>query len=194
MDEKPNSNGMHFAKSRDMENSTQKTPRPPFPKQKLDKPGIEAEMKVRPKYEASSYRAAEKLIGQCALVTGGDSGIGRAVAVLYAREGADVAITHLPEEQGDAEETRKAIEGLGRKCLTLQADLSNSSECRRVIGEALKGLGKLDILVSNAAHQNSKENIEDVSDEEWELTFKTNVGAYFHLVKAALPHLHSGAS
>ena len=151
-------------------------------------------MKQRPRYQASEYRAADKLLGKRALVTGGDSGIGRAVAVLYAREGADVAITHLPEERVDAEETCRVIEGLGRACLRVEADLSRPEECRRVIDEVIREFGELDILVSNAAHQNSKDRLEDVSEEEWELTFKTNVSAYFHLVKAALPHLNAGAS
>ncbi len=174
-------------------NQKHSAPYPPFPKQKLKKPGIEAEMKLRPQYSAPKYKPADKLLGKIALITGGDSGIGRAVAVLYAREGADVAITYLQDEEEDAFETQKRIEEIGRRCLAIQAELSQPAECRRVIQEVIQTLGALDILVSNAAHQNSKEKLEEVSDDEWEFTFKTNVDAYFHLVKAALPHLKPGS-
>jgi NAD(P)-dependent dehydrogenase (short-subunit alcohol dehydrogenase family) len=177
-----------------MQNPNQSAPRPPFPKQKLEKPGIESEMKLAPKYEAPAYKVSGKLERKVALVTGGDSGIGRAVAVLYAREGASVAITHLPEEEKDALETQKVIENTGNPCLRIVADLSASEDCRRVVREVISHFGKLDILVSNAAHQNSKETLEEVSEAEWELTFKTNIDAYFHLVKAALPHLKAGSS
>jgi NAD(P)-dependent dehydrogenase (short-subunit alcohol dehydrogenase family) len=169
-------------------------PKPPFPKQKLRKPGIEADMKSRPKYEAPRYKAAGKLADKVALITGGDSGIGRAVALLYAREGADVAITSLPAERRDADETRRAVEGEGRECLIVEGDLSSSRACRKAIERTLKAFGRLDILVSNAAHQNRKKSLEDVDDAEWDRTFKTNVYAYFWLVKAALPHLKAGAS
>jgi len=169
-------------------------PKPPFPKQKLRKPGIEAAMKWRPKYEAPRYKAAGKLENKVALITGGDSGIGRAVALLYAREGADVAITSLPAERRDAGETRRAIEREGRQCLIIEGDLSSSRACRKAIERTLKAFGRLDILVSNAAHQNRKKNLEEVDDAEWDRTFKTNVYPYFWLVKAALPHLKAGAS
>jgi NAD(P)-dependent dehydrogenase (short-subunit alcohol dehydrogenase family) len=169
-------------------------PKPPFPKQKLEKPGIEAELEPRPKYEAAQYKAAGKLDGKVALVTGGDSGIGRAVAVLYAREGADVAITALPAERRDADETRRAIEKEGRKCVVLEGDLTEARICRDVVERSVAELGHLDILVHNAAHQNSKKSLEEVEDEEWDRTFKTNVYAYYRLVKAALPHLKPGAS
>jgi NAD(P)-dependent dehydrogenase (short-subunit alcohol dehydrogenase family) len=134
------------------------------------------------------------LTGKAALITGGDSGIGRAVAVLFAREGADVAITALPEEKHDAEETRRVIEGTGRKCSVIEADLSEPHSCRSVIERTVTDLGQLDILVSNAAHQNRKSSIEEVDEAEWNRTFQTNVYAYFRLVKAALPHLTAGAS
>ena len=169
-------------------------PKPPFPKQKLPKPGIEADLKLRPKYEAPRYKAAGKLEDRVALITGGDSGIGRAVALLYAREGADVAITSLPAERRDADETRRAVEGEGRECLIIEGDLSSPRTCRKAIERTVKTFGRLDILVSNAAHQNRKKNLEDVDDAEWDRTFKTNVYAYFWLVKAALPHLKAGAS
>jgi NAD(P)-dependent dehydrogenase (short-subunit alcohol dehydrogenase family) len=169
-------------------------PKPPFPAKKLDKPGIEAELEPRPKYQASRYRAANKLEGKVALITGGDSGIGRGVAVLYAREGANVAITALAAERVDAQETRKAVEAEGRRCVVLEGDLTSPEFCQSAIDETVAQLGQLDILVSNAAHQNRKESIEDVTDEEFDRTFKTNVYAYFRLVKAALPHLHAGAA
>src|SRR5436853_153145 len=143
-----------------------KQPKPPFPPQHQDKPGLEAKMKPRPEYKAPEYKAAGKLDGKVALITGGDSGIGRAVAVLYAREGADVAIAALPTERRDSEETRRAIEEQGRKCLVLEGDLTDARVCRDVIERTVTELGHLDILVSNAAHQNRKETIEEVTDEE----------------------------
>src|SRR6478735_2075100 len=169
-------------------------PKPPFPKQKLDKPGLEADMEVKPRYEAPRYKAAGKLEGKVALITGGDSGIGRAVAVLYAREGADVAIAYLPAEHVDGEETRRAIENEGRRCLTIEGDLTDAAFCEDVVEKTVAELGQLDILVSNAAHQNRKESLEEITDEEFDRTFKTNVYAYFRLVRAALPHLRPGAS
>jgi NAD(P)-dependent dehydrogenase (short-subunit alcohol dehydrogenase family) len=169
-------------------------PNPPFPKKKLEKPGIEAELEPRPRYKAPQYKAAGKLEGKAALITGGDSGIGRAVAVLYAREGADVAIAALPAERRDADETRRAIEKEGRTCVVLEGDLSEGRTCRDIVERTVAELGHLDILVHNAAHQNSKKSLEDVEDEEWDRTFKTNVYAYYRLVKAALPHLKPGAS
>jgi NAD(P)-dependent dehydrogenase (short-subunit alcohol dehydrogenase family) len=169
-------------------------PKPPFPAQKLAKPGLEAELKPRPKYKAAAYKPAGKLLGKIAVITGGDSGIGRGIAVLYAREGADVAITALPEEHEDAEETRRAIEAEGSRCVIIEGDLADREFCRTVIERTVKELGRLDILVHNAAHQNHWKSLEDVSDEEWDRTFRVNVYSYFWLVKAALPHLRPGAS
>jgi NAD(P)-dependent dehydrogenase (short-subunit alcohol dehydrogenase family) len=169
-------------------------PKPPFPERKIEKPGLESELRPRPRYRAPTYKPAGKLEGKVALITGGDSGIGRAVAVLFAREGADVAFTGLPAEHTDVEETRKAIEAEGRACLALEGDLTNREFCLTAVDRTVAELGHLDVLVSNAAHQNRKESIEDVTEEEWDRTFKTNVYAYFRLVKAALPHLTSGAS
>jgi NAD(P)-dependent dehydrogenase (short-subunit alcohol dehydrogenase family) len=169
-------------------------PKPPFPAKKLEKPGLEKDLRPRPKYEAPKYRPAGKLEGRKALITGGDSGIGRAVAVMFAREGADVAITALPAEKPDSDETRKVIEDLGRRCIVIEGDLTSEQFCRDVIEKTVYELGQLDVLVSNAAHQNRKDSIEELDEEEFDRTFKTNVYAYFRLVKAALPHLQAGAS
>lgn len=169
-------------------------PKPPFPARKLPKPGLESDLDPAPRYQAPRYKAAGKLQGKRALITGGDSGIGRAVAVLFAREGADVAITALPAEASDARETQRVIEELGRRCVIFSGDLTDVEFCRKSVAESVQQLGGLDILVSNAAHQNRKNTIDDVTEEEWDRTFKTNIYAYFRLVKAALAHLQAGAS
>jgi NAD(P)-dependent dehydrogenase (short-subunit alcohol dehydrogenase family) len=172
----------------------QSEPVPPYSRQKLAKPGIEADMEQKPRWRAPRYRPGGKLEGKVALVTGGDSGIGRAVAYLYAREGADVAIVYLPQEQVDADETCRAIRTEGRRCLALPGDLTDPAFCREVVERTVRELGRLDVLVSNAAWQNRKRSLEEISDEEWERTFRTNVHAYFHLTRAALPHLEPGAA
>src|SRR3954451_24961325 len=172
----------------------QSEPKPPYPQQKLDKPGLEAEMQQRPQWRAPRYKAAGKLEGKVALVTGGDSGIGRAVAYLYAREGADVAIVHLSAEQRDADETRQAIQEEGRRCLDIPGDLTDPQFCREAVERTVRELGRLDILVSNAAWQNRKKSLSEVSEEEWTKTFRTNIDAYFHLSKAALKHLKPGSA
>jgi NAD(P)-dependent dehydrogenase (short-subunit alcohol dehydrogenase family) len=170
----------------------QRKPKPPFPKQHQDKPGCESELKPRPKYEAPEYRAAGKLTGKMALVTGGDSGIGRAVAVLFAREGADVAIHYLPEEQSDAEETQRAIEAAGRRALLIAGDISDPQHCRDVVETVVREFGQLDILVNNAAFQQHQDTLGDVTEEQWDHTFKTNIYGYFHMAQAALKHLKRG--
>jgi NAD(P)-dependent dehydrogenase (short-subunit alcohol dehydrogenase family) len=172
----------------------QSEPKPPFPERKLDKPGLEAELEPRPRYNAPRYKPAGKLQGKIALITGGDSGIGRAVAVIYAREGADVAITALPEERVDASETRRAVEAEGRRCIVIEGDLTDPDVCIDAVERTVAELRRLDILVHNAAHQNRKDSLEEIEDEEWDRTFKTNVYAYYRLVKAALPHLGAGSS
>jgi NAD(P)-dependent dehydrogenase (short-subunit alcohol dehydrogenase family) len=169
-------------------------PKPPMPKQHQKKPGLETELKPRPRYQAAKYKAAGKLEGKAALITGGDSGIGRAVAVIYAREGADVAISYMPEEQADAEETKLAVESEGRKCILFPGDLTDKSYCEKIVEDSVQQFGKLDILVSNAAWQNRKQSLDEVSDEEFDRTFKTNVYAYFWLSRAALKHMEAGAS
>jgi len=172
----------------------QSEPKPPYPKQKLEKPGIQAEMELQPRWRAPKYKPAGKLAGKVALVTGADSGIGRAVAYLYAREGADVAIVHLPEEQQDADETIRAIEEEGRRCLDLPGDLTEPKFCRKVVERTVRELGQLDILVSNAAWQNRKKSLAEISEEEWHRTFRTNVDAYFHLAQAAVEHMKPGSA
>jgi len=167
-------------------------PRPPFPKQHQEAPGLESKLDPKPRYQGAAYKAAGKLQDKVALITGGDSGIGRAVAVLYAREGADVAIAYLPEEQPDAETTKKAVEDAGRRCLLLPGDITGRGQCDRIVEETVRKLGKLDILVSNAAHQARKESLDDLTDEELTLTFDTNVFAYFRLARAALRHMKRG--
>jgi len=155
---------------------------------------LEAEMTPRPRYVAPHYKAAGKLEGKVALITGGDSGIGRAVAVVYAKEGADVAIVYLASEQRDAEETRAAVEDSGRECLLIPGDLSEADFCEEVVERTVKELGHLDILVNNAAFQQHQESIEDISDDQFDHTFKTNIYGYFRLAKAALPHLKEGSA
>ncbi|WP_081237277.1 SDR family oxidoreductase [Streptomyces viridosporus] len=167
-------------------------PKPPYPKQRQQHPGHEKDVEPRPRYLAEHYRAADKLRGRIALITGGDSGIGRAVAVLYAREGADVALAYLPEEQEDAEETRRAVEAEGQRCLLLPGDLAEASFCREAVERTVRELGGLNILVNNAAHLNSQTDLSQLSFEDWDRSFQVNVYAYFHLVQAARPHLKAG--
>ncbi|MDB5581193.1 MAG: short-chain dehydrogenase [Bradyrhizobium sp.] len=168
-------------------------PKPPFPAQHQDKPGREAELVPRPRYQAPTYRPAKKLEGKVAVVTGGDSGIGRAVAVLFAREGANIVFTHLASEAADAKETQKAIETAGQSALPLEGDLRKADFCQLVIDETLKIHGRLDILVSNAGHQNRKD-LGELTDEEMVETFETNIFALIRLCRNALPHLAPGSA
>lgn len=167
-------------------------PQPPFPKQHQRGPGLESKLRPAPRYQADAYKPAGKLEGKVALITGGDSGIGRAVAVIYAREGADVAVVYLPVEQTDAEQTCKAVEQEGRRCLLLPGDLTDADFCHDVVEQTVGELGKLDILVSNAAHQNRKDKLADLTDEEMAETFETNVYAYIRLARAALEKMQRG--
>ena len=168
-------------------------PENPLPRQRLEKPGVEAQMELRPRFLAPDYKGSGKLDGMCAIVTGGDSGIGRAVAVLFAREGADLALVYLNEHE-DAEETRRYVEAEGRRCHLLSGDVSDSSFCNKAVAETVKNLGRLDILVNNAAFQMHAQQIEDVSDERLDLTLQTNIGGYFRMARAAVPHMKRGAS
>ena len=167
--------------------------KPPLPKQHQESPGLESEVRPRPKYEAPAYRPAGKLERKVALITGGDSGIGRAVAVMYAREGADVAIVYLPEEESDAQETKDAIQAQNRRALLIAGDVTSSEFCASAVEETVSTLGKLDILVNNAAYQKNQESIDDLTEEQWDKTFRTNIYGYFYMVKAAMRHLKQGS-
>jgi NAD(P)-dependent dehydrogenase (short-subunit alcohol dehydrogenase family) len=169
-------------------------PKPPFPRQHQRRPGIESKLIPRPRYEAPSYRGSGKLAGRVALITGGDSGIGRAVAVLYAREGANVAIVYLRAEESDAQETRAAVEAEGARCVLIPGDVTKSAFCERAVARTVKELGRLDVLVNNAAVQMHQESLGDITDKQLELTFRTNIFAYFYMARAALPHLKAGAA
>jgi NAD(P)-dependent dehydrogenase (short-subunit alcohol dehydrogenase family) len=169
-------------------------PKSPMPPQHQSKPGEEAKLEPRPKYEAPLYAGAGKLKEKVALITGGDSGIGRAVAVLFAREGADVAFTFLREEKRDAEETQRAIEAEGQRAYALSGDVRDPKVCKKLVDQTVKEFGKLDILVNNAAFQQHQESIEDLTEDQWDRTFKTNIYGYFYMTKAALPHLEEGSA
>ncbi|MFL6228235.1 MAG: SDR family oxidoreductase [Pyrinomonadaceae bacterium] len=172
----------------------QRQPTSPMPAQHQEKPGLEAKLEPRPQYEAPLYRGSGKLEGKAALVTGGDSGIGRAVCVLFAREGADVALVYLHEEQSDAEETRRAVEAEGRRALLLPGDVRDAEFCREAVTQTIARFGRLDVLVNNAAFQQHQKTLEDVTEEQWDRTFRTNIYGYFHMAQAALPHLKPGSS
>ena len=171
-----------------------KYPKPPFPKQQQPWPGLASKMEPRPDHGETSYKGSGRLAGRKALITGGDSGIGRAVAIAFAREGADVAINYLPAEEEDAREVVELIRQAGRKAVTIPGDIREEAFCQRLVEEAVRQLGGLDLLVSNAARQQSRESIEDVTTEDFDATFKTNVYAPFWITKAAVRHLPAGAA
>jgi len=171
-----------------------KQPKSPMPQQHQPKPGVEAKLRPKPNYQAPAYQGAGKLKEKVALITGGDSGIGRAVAVLFAREGADVAFTFLKEEKQDAEETRRAIEAEGQEAFALSGDVRDPKVCKKLVRQTVDKFGKLDILVNNAAFQQHQESLEDLTEEQWDRTFKTNIYGYFYMTKAALPHLEEGSA
>jgi NAD(P)-dependent dehydrogenase (short-subunit alcohol dehydrogenase family) len=168
-------------------------PTPPFPEQHLRKPGDEAELEPAPMFEAPHYKGSEKLSGMAALITGADSGIGRAVAVLFAREGADVAIAYLNEHE-DAETTKQAVEREGRRAILIPGDVSSFEYCRHAVSETVKAFGRLDILVNNAAFQEHVHGIEDLTPEHFDLTLRTNLYGYFYMAKAAIPEMKRGSS
>jgi len=174
--------------------SAEGQPEPPFPQQRQHKPGLESALRPRPRFLAPSYKGAEKLLGRVALITGGDSGIGRAVAVLFAREGADVALAFLPQEMTDAQDTCEAVQDEGRQALLLPGDIGDPRFCRTAVAQTIDRFGRLDILVNNAAYQQHCDRIEDLSEAQWDRTFKTNIYGYFRMVQAALPHLQPGSS
>jgi NAD(P)-dependent dehydrogenase (short-subunit alcohol dehydrogenase family) len=165
----------------------------PYPPQHLSKPGLESELTPRPQFEAPDYKGSGKLEGMVALITGADSGIGRAVAVLFAREGADVAIGYL-SEHGDAEETKSWVEKEGRRCLLLPGDVRSSAYCEQAVRQTVETFGKLDVLVNNAAFQLHAHGIEEITDEHFDMTLRTNIYGYFQMARAAVPHLKSGSS
>jgi NAD(P)-dependent dehydrogenase (short-subunit alcohol dehydrogenase family) len=168
-------------------------PEPPLPKQTLEKPGIEAELELKPMYDAPYYKGSDKLKDMVALITGGDSGIGRSVATLFAREGADIAVVYLEEGQ-DALDTKAAVEAEGRKCLLIQGDVADRAFCFRAVEQTVEALGKLDILVNNAAFQQHVGQFEDITEDHFDRTLKTNLYGYFHMAQAAIEHIPPGGS
>ena len=170
-----------------------KYPEPPFPRQHHPKPGHEHEIEPAPLYDAPYYIGSKKLDGKVALITGGDSGIGRAVAVLFAREGADIAISYLTEAR-DAKTTKAAVEAEGRRCITISGDVSKREDCLKAVRRTVKELGKLDILVNNAAFQIHSTKFEDLTPEHFDTTLKTNLYGYFHMAQAAIPHMKPGSA
>ncbi|MDW9547257.1 SDR family oxidoreductase [Sinorhizobium meliloti] len=171
----------------------EKFPHPPFPRQTQEMPGTTDRMQPLPDHGENSYQGSGRLKDKRAIITGGDSGIGRAVAIAYAREGADVLISYLSEHD-DAMATKALVEEAGRKAVLAAGDIQSSDHCRRIVETAVRELGGIDILVNNAAHQATFKNIEDISDEEWELTFRVNMHAMFYLTKAAVPHMKKGSA
>jgi NAD(P)-dependent dehydrogenase (short-subunit alcohol dehydrogenase family) len=176
------------------EDPTTRFPRPEQPEQQLEHPGRESDMDPRPDYGEQSYQGSGRLEGRRALITGGDSGIGRAVAIAFAREGADVAIAHLPDEQADADETARVVEASGRRIVSIPGDVTDIAYCQELVRRTVDELGGIDIVVNNAAYQMSHEGLEDLGAEEIEHTFRTNILAMFHICKAALEHLRPGSA
>ncbi|MGG7654890.1 SDR family oxidoreductase [Kocuria rosea] len=163
------------------------------PEQQQEVPGVQAAMTPVPDCGEHSYRGSGKLAGKAAIITGGDSGIGRAAAIAYAREGADVLIAYL-EEDDDAQDTARWVEEAGRRAVLVRGDLSDPAHCRAVVERAVQEFGRIDVLVSNAAYQMSRDSLDEISDEEWDYTFRLNIGAMFHLTKAAVPHMPPGSA
>ena len=163
------------------------------PAQQQEPPGWTGQMSPRPDHGEESYRGSGRLAGKAAVITGADSGIGRAVAIAFAREGADVLISYL-DEHDDAQETRRRVEQAGRKAVLVPGDLADPAHCRSVIDTAVRELGQIDVLVSNAAQQRTHDKLEDITDEEWDRTLAVNLSSFFYLAKAALPHMRPGSS
>lgn len=176
-----------------MQAGARKYPEPPFPRQHQPKPGHEGKLDPEPMYDAPYYLGSEKLKGKVALITGGDSGIGRSVAVLFAREGADIAIAHLAEDS-DAAETKKAVEAEGRRCIVLKGDVSKRPFCRSAVAATVKKLGRLDVLVNNAAFQVHSHAFEDLTEKHFDTTLKTNLYGYFHMAQEAVRHMKAGSA
>jgi len=168
--------------------------KPPFPKQHITPPGIEQNMDPKPRYHAKDYKASGKLKDKVAIITGGDSGIGRAVATLFAREGADITLIYLPEEEVDAAVCKKEIEKAGREALLIPGDITDAAFCENAVKDTIAHYKKIDILVNNAAYQKHRKNIEKVDLEQWDKTFKTNIYGYFYMSKFVLPHMKAGSA
>jgi NAD(P)-dependent dehydrogenase (short-subunit alcohol dehydrogenase family) len=176
-----------------LQDPTSKYPKPPFPAQSQPWPGLASKMNPRPDHGETSYRGSDRLVGRKALITGGDSGMGRAAAIAYAREGADVAINYLPDEEDDAREVVALIKAAGRVAVPIPGDIRDEQFCQRLVADAIKGLGGLDILVSNAGRQQTHASILDISTDQFDWTMKTNIYAPFWIIKAALPNLKPGS-
>ncbi|QQD16440.1 SDR family oxidoreductase [Sphingobacterium sp. UDSM-2020] len=176
-----------------VEDPRMKYPKPPFKEQKQPWPGLVSKMDPRPDHGETSYKGSGRLVGRKALITGGDSGMGRAAAIAYAREGADVAINYLPAEESDAKEVIDLIKKEGRKAVAIPGDLRNEDFCKQLVEDAVTGLGGLDILVNNAGRQQTRPSITDISSEDFDATMKTNIYAPFWITKAALTHLLPGS-
>jgi NAD(P)-dependent dehydrogenase (short-subunit alcohol dehydrogenase family) len=168
-------------------------PKPPFPAQSQSLPGSSAKMRPEPDYGEHTYEGSNRLADKIALITGADSGIGRAVALAFAREGANVVVSYLCEHE-DARETQRLVESAGRRCLLVAGDIARASHCRELVSKAVEAFGRIDILVNNGAHQMTFESIEAISDEEWDRTFATNISAMFYITKAAVPYMKPGSS
>ena len=175
-------------------NPTEQYPQPEFPDQPQKPPGLKSQMDPKSDYGEETYKGFGRLEGKAAIITGGDSGIGRATALAFAREGADVLISYLPEEESDAKEAAQAVQRSGKKAVKFPGDITDEGTCQRMVQRAVQEFGKIDILVNNAAFQMSYESIQEISSEEFEHTYRTNVFAMFYLCKAALPHMQPGAT
>jgi NAD(P)-dependent dehydrogenase (short-subunit alcohol dehydrogenase family) len=173
---------------------TQAGAKPPQPPQQQSPPGHTDEMTPRPDHGEESYQGSGKLTGRAAIVTGGDSGIGRAVCIAFAREGADVVVSYLPEEEDDAQETKRWVERAGRRCILIPGDITDHEHCKAIVERTAAELGRLDILVNNAAFQRTYEKIEDITPQEFDRTFRTNVHAMFYLCQAAIPRMKPGSA
>lgn len=181
------------AKKKPVQAGARKQPENPMPAQHLSKPGRESDLDLQPRYLAPEYKGSGKLEGMAAIVTGGDSGIGRAVAVLFAREGADVAVLYL-DEHDDAQETKQAVEAEGRRCIVISGDVRDSAFCESAVKQVKKAFRRIDVLVNNAAFQLHAERIEDITNAHLQETLQTNIAGYFHMARAAVPHMQRGAS
>lgn len=193
IDRKKEAANKNEKKSSAMQAGSRQYPAPPFPAQHLKKPGNESDLALQPMYDNPDYKGSGKLKDMVAIITGGDSGIGRAVAVFYAREGADVAIIHLDEDK-DARDTKQAVEKEGRECLIIQGDVSDPTFCADAVQQVLKTFGKIDVLVNNAAYQEHVKDFMDLDEEHFDLTIKTNLYGYYYMARACVPHMKQGSS